>query len=74
MDGAMATQRQRTVDGNGRHDGISTAMDSMVMDSDGRHDGNMTVMDGLTALDGDGRQLDGDGQCRATAMDGATFP
>ncbi len=48
MDGATASQQRWAVDGDGRCDGDSTAMESTAMDGD-----DLTAMDGLMAMDGD---------------------
>jgi len=77
MDGAMASQRRWAVDGDGRHDGDSTAMDGLTA-LDGNAwlcmvmDVSSTMMDGTARwqwtahklLDGEGRR-NGD----STAMD-----
>jgi len=54
MDGATETQQRWVVDGNGRHDGDSTAMDG-----NGRRDRDLKAMDGLTALDSNSTVMDG---------------
>ena len=69
MDDATVTQRQWTVDGNGRHVGVGwTAMDGlMAMDADGRlinGDGRWMAMDGNGRRDS--HSSNGDG---LTAMD-----
>ena len=54
MDGAAETQQRWVVDGNGRHDGDSTAMDG-----NGRRNRDLKAMDGLTAIDSDSTVMDG---------------
>ena len=48
MDGATETQQRWVVDGDGRHDGDSTAMDG-----NGWRDRDLKAMDGLTAMGSD---------------------
>ena len=83
MDGATETQQRWVVDGDGQHDGDSTAMDG-----NGRRDRDLKAMDGLTAMGSNstvmngaaGRQrmarwlLDGDGWCggSSTAIERGT--
>ena len=54
MDGATETQQRWVVDGDGRHDGDSTAMDG-----NGWRDRDLKAMDGLTAMDSDWKVMDG---------------
>ena len=54
MDGATETQQRWVVDGDGRHDGDSTAMDG-----NGRHDRDLKAIDVLTAMDSDSTVMDG---------------
>jgi hypothetical protein len=70
MDGATETQQRWVVDGNGRHDGDSTAMDS-----NGRRDRDLKAMDGLTAMDSESTVMDGAAEHQWTvSMDGAMAP
>ena len=83
MDGATETQQRWVLDGNGRHDGDSTAMDG-----NGRRDRDLKAMDELTSMDSDSTVLDGTAGCQwvawgdvngwrdgsLTAMDSAVAP
>jgi len=56
MNGTTETQQQqrRVVNGDGRHDGNSTAMDG-----NGRRDRDLKAMDGLTAMGSNSTVMDG---------------
>ena len=54
MDGTTETQQRCVVDGDGRHDGNSTAMDG-----NGRRDRDLKAMDGLMAMGSDSTVMDG---------------
>jgi len=53
MDSTTETQQRCVVDGDGRHDGDSTAIDG-----NGRRDRDLKAMDGLTAMDSDSTVMD----------------
>ena len=83
MNGTTETQQRWVVNGDGRHDGDSTAMDG-----NGRRDRDLKAMDVLTAMDSDSTVMDGaagrqwterwdvNGRRNgsSTAMDGAGAP
>ena len=83
MDGATETQQRWVVDGNGWHDGDSTAMDG-----NGRRDRDLKAMVRLTAMGSNstvmdgvaGRQwtvrwiLDGNGRCGIESQSGRPSP
>jgi len=53
MNGTTETQQRWVVNGDGRHDGDSTAMDG-----NGRRDRDLKAMDGLTAMSSDSTVMD----------------
>ena len=64
MDGTTETQQRCVVDGDGRHDGNSTAMDGNAMDGLMAMGSDSTVMDGAAGRQWTARWLlDSDGWC-----------